>query len=555
VAEDFNEENLKRYSAVVFLNTTGDVFNPAQQADFERYIQAGGGFVGIHSATDTEYDWPWFGKLVGGFFDGHPNNPNVRDGQVTVLDKNHPATKDLPDTWTKKDEFYDFKEFNPDVKVLITVDEKSYGWDKHGDFHPITWYHEFDGGRSFYTGFGHTDESFSEPETLEIIKGGILWAIGRNQRNYAKATALRYPDENRFIKAVFASHLDEPMELDIMKDGTILFVERKGAIKMYKTEKDELKTIAKMDVHTKYEDGLLGLALDPDFDRNYWLYLFYSPKGDKPIQRVSRFLLLGDSLIASSEKVVLEIPVQRDECCHSAGSLQFGPDGLLYIALGDNTSPFNTKQKYDADGFGPMDERPGRSPFDAQKSSANTNDLRGKILRIKPERDGSYSIPKGNLFPDGAGGRPEIYVMGCRNPFRMSIDMKRHWLYWGDVGPDAGKDNDQRGPMGYDEFNLAKRAGNYGWPYFVGNNRPYRKMDYATGEVSDFFDPAQPINTSPNNTGATHLPPAQPALVFYPYGEAKEFPYMGFGWQECNGRPHLLPRQVPRFQKPPAQIL
>ena len=118
-ASVFHESNLQRYRAVVFLNTTGDVLDQAQQNDFERYIQAGGGYVGIHSATDTEYGWPWYGQLAGAYFASHPNNPNVRDGAFRVLDHDHPATAGLPERWERTDEFYDFRQVSPDVNVLI----------------------------------------------------------------------------------------------------------------------------------------------------------------------------------------------------------------------------------------------------------------------------------------------------------------------------------------------------------------------------------------------------------------------------------------------------
>ena len=135
-----------------------------------------------------------------------------------------------------------------------------------------------------------------------------------------------------------------------------------------------------------------------------------------------------------SERVLLEIPVQREQCCHVGGSLEFGPEGNLFVSIGDNTNPFAS------DGFNPIDEREGRKAWDAQGSAANTMDLRGKILRITPEDDGTYSIPEGNLFADGAmEGRPEIYVMGNRNPFRIAIDDRTGYLYWGEIGPDAGR--------------------------------------------------------------------------------------------------------------------
>ncbi len=178
-AHYFHPDSLRQYQAVVFLNTTGDVLNDEQQAAFEQYIQSGGGYVGIHAATDTEYDWPWYGKLAGAYFDGHPGNPNVREGQVTVVDNAHPATQGLPETWVKRDEFYDFKDLNTDVHTLITVDEASYNWDKMGDFHPLAWYHEYDGGRAFYTNFGHTKAAFSEPLMLKHLKGGLAYAMGK----------------------------------------------------------------------------------------------------------------------------------------------------------------------------------------------------------------------------------------------------------------------------------------------------------------------------------------------------------------------------------------
>src|SRR5699024_3096225 len=156
------------------------------------------------------------------------------------------------------------------------------------------------------------------------------------------------------------------------------------------------------------EFGLLGIELDPDFEDNGWLYLYYSPQGSSA-DRVSRFTLDENTLDLDTEKVLLEVEVQRDECCHAGGALQFDGEGNLYIATGDNTNPFAS------DGFSPIDERPGRAAWDAQGSSGNTNDLRGKILRITPQDDGSITIPEGNLFEASDLTRPEIFAMGFRN--------------------------------------------------------------------------------------------------------------------------------------------
>lgn len=539
-AEIFKEKNLKNYKVVVFLNTTGDVLNEAQQIELNRFVQAGGGFVGVHAAADTEYEWPWYGKLVGAYFDSHPNNPNVRKATIQVVDSEHESTSHLSSSWTREDEWYNYKGFESDLNILLKLDESSYEGGTNGNNHPIAWYKDFDGGRSFYTGLGHTKESYTDPDFIKHLWGGISYAAADGKAvNYNLSTVA--PEENRFSKVVLDDYLDEPMEFELIGEGKILFVERPGNVRLFDPKVDSAKTIAKIPVFHELEDGLLGLALDPNFDSNNWIYLFYSPIGETPKQHISRFVFKDDQLDLSSEKVVLEIPTQRDQCCHSAGSMEFGPNGNLYISTGDNTNP------HESDGYSPSDEMPNRSPWDAQKSSANTNDLRGKILRISPEDDGTYSIPDGNLFPkDGSQGRPEIYVMGCRNPYRISVDQKSGFLYWGDVGPDAGKDSLGRGPRGYDEVNQAREAGFFGWPYFIGNNYPYHEYDFAAQTASkEGFDPQKPINNSPNNTGIQELPPAQAAFIWYPYDASPEFPLVGEGGRNAMAGPVFHAKDFP----------
>lgn len=538
-ASFFVEDSLKHYSAVVFLNTTQDVLNHIQQAYFERYIQAGGGFVGIHAAADTEYDWPWYGKLVGAYFESHPK---VQEAIIKVRDDSHPTTSHLPQEWRVKDEWYNYRNINPQLTVLATLDENSYEGGKNGSDHPMVWFHEYDGGRAFYTGRGHTAESFKEPEFQQQLLAGITYAIGENRLDYRKAYTLPVPEEGRFVQQVYASNLNEPMEMVIFPNGKVMFVERKGAVKMYDPNDSELTTIAQMEVHTEFEDGLLGLTKDPNFSENRWIYMFYSPKGEEWKQHVSRFdfYLEQDSIDLKSEKVLIEIPTQRETCCHSGGGLEFGPDGNLYISVGDDTNPFNMKElKHNSDGYAPRNELEGRSSWDAQRSSGNANDLRGAVLRIRPTTEGGYTIPAGNLFPEGTEGtRPEIYVMGCRNPFRLSFDSKRGWLYWGDVGPDANKDKKDRGPRGYDEVNQARKAGFHGWPYFVGNNYAYFPYDYKTGKKADApYDAMKPINASANNTGIQELPPAVPAFIWYPYAKSPDFPTVGEGGRNAMAGP------------------
>ncbi len=179
----FTKENLESYDVVVFLNTTGDVLNDEQQLAMENFIQSGGGFVGVHSATDTEYDWPWYGKMVGAYFDSHPK---VQKAQLEVLISDHPSTAMLKQQWTRTDEWYNFKEMNPAVEVLINLDESSYKGGKNGVQHPFAWCHEYDGGRAFYTLGGHTSESFQEQEFMAHLLGGIIYAGGTNQNSLSQ---------------------------------------------------------------------------------------------------------------------------------------------------------------------------------------------------------------------------------------------------------------------------------------------------------------------------------------------------------------------------------
>ena len=534
----FTNANLKQFNAVVFLNTTGDVLNNEQQEEFERYIQAGGGYLGIHSATDCEYEWPWYGRLAGAYFLDHPNPKNVQTGKFYVVQKDNFATKGMPDEFERTDEFYSFKQISPAINVLVKIDESTYQGGKNGKDHPMSWYQEYDGGRSFYTAMGHTDATFSEPLFLNHIWAGLNYVMGGDNPKPLDFNKAK-PEENRFSKVVLEEKLNEPMELSVLNDGRVLFIERHGAVRLYNTKTKSLKTIATIPVSTKYkdkkgavseaEDGLLGLNKDPNFATNHWIYLYFSDPV-KSENVLARFTLVGDKLDLKSKKILLVVPTQREQCCHTAGSIAWDKDGNLYLSTGDNTSPRATA-------YAPIDERPERGPWDAQKSSGNTNDLRGKIIRIKPQANGTYTIPDGNLFAKGTPKtRPEIYTMGHRNPFRISVDKKTGFVYWGEVGPDANADS-TRGPAGQDEVGQAKKAGNYGWPYFVGDNKAYPKVDFADNKIGEKFDAMHPVNTSPNNTGLQELPPAQKAFIWYPYGESKEFPLVGTGGRNAMAGP------------------
>jgi type 1 glutamine amidotransferase len=172
----FDDAQLARYRAVVFLLTTGDVLDPGQRAAFERYIRAGNGYVGVHSASDTEYGWPWYGGLVGAYFQSHPA---IQPAMIRIEDRGHPSTAGLPEAWERTDEWYSFRS-NPrgEVHVLARLDEASYAGGTMGEDHPIAWYHDYDGGRAWYTAGGHTRESYGEPLFLQHLLGGIRYAAG-----------------------------------------------------------------------------------------------------------------------------------------------------------------------------------------------------------------------------------------------------------------------------------------------------------------------------------------------------------------------------------------
>lgn len=501
-ATKFNPEELQEYALVIWLNTTGDVLNEEQQSAFEDYIENGGGYLGIHAASDTEYSWPWYGELVGAYFKSHPA---IQQATLDTEDASHSSTEHLPVTWQLTDEWYSFQS-NPreNVNVLVTVDETSYsaGADAMGD-HPISWQHTVGQGKAFYTGLGHTTEVYSDDNFIQHIEGAMSWA--GNLRRAAPVWQGSPPSISEFSTSVLASSLNQPQELDIAENGDIYVIGRLGAF--YAMVNDVLTETSEIEVNALHEGGLIGFVLDPNFSSNRLAYFHYTDPSLSQ-NNVSRIEINADqSLNMSSESILLSYGIQLNECCHAAGSLTFDSQGNLYIATGDNTSPFAS------DGYAPIDERANRSPWDAQKSSANTNDLRGKVLRVKPLPDGSYEIPEGNLFTEDGEHRGEIFTMGNRNPYRIAIDSADDTLVYADIGPDAGGSNPNRGPAGYDEINKTTVAGNFGWPYFAGNNEAYNDYDFATRTSGAKFDPNNVTNDSPNNTGAVSLPDSQASWI------------------------------------------
>ncbi|WP_165956550.1 ThuA domain-containing protein [Kribbella antibiotica] len=346
----------------------------------------------------------------------------------------------------------------------------------------------------------------------------------------AAAHAVNPADFQQVELARGVAELGEPMSLAVLPDRSVLHTARNGTLRRT-TATGSTNVIGNLQVYSHDEEGLQGIAADPNFAANRFIYIYYAPPlstpgGDAPengtdfsvwngVNRLSRFTLNADfTLNTASQVTVLDVATSRGMCCHVGGDIDFDAAGNLYLSTGDDSNPFAS------DGYAPLDERTNRNPaFDAQRSAGNTNDLRGKVLRIKVNANGSYSVPAGNLFPPGtARTRPEIYAMGFRNPFRMNVDKGTGVVYLGDYGPDAGTTSASRGPGGQVEFNRITSAGNYGWPYCTGTNttnETYVKYTFPSGPSGARFNCAAPVNNSPRNTGLTNLPAARAAWIKY----------------------------------------
>jgi cytochrome c len=363
------------------------------------------------------------------------------------------------------------------------------------------------------------------------------------------------PPEGAFQKVTLNDRPGEPVDLAVLPDGDVLHTTRAGVIWHNDAETGVNSVAGRIPVYLHDEEGLQSIALDPGYDgkKNRWIYLYYSPPLDTPADdpatasinegdapetgtaadfepfkghlTVARFRYSGGQVDLGSEQKVLDVPVDRGLCCHVGGDIVFDSDGNLILSTGDDTNPFQS------DGFVPLDERADRNPaFDAQRTSANTDDLRGKILRITPKAGGGYTIPDGNLFEPGTPDtRPEIYSMGWRNPFRIEIDPDTDDLWVADYSPDARTANPDRGPAGHGKWAVVDEPGNYGWPYCATAELPYNDFDFATRTSGPKFDCDAPVNDSVHNTGLRELPPVEQPEVWYTYGASAEFPELETG--------------------------
>ncbi|MGC5616853.1 family 16 glycoside hydrolase [Georgenia sp. Z1491] len=373
-------------------------------------------------------------------------------------------------------------------------------------------------------------------------------------------------DWNDYERILLSKDTGEPIDLAVLPDSRVLHTARDGVVRLTDPDTGTTNEIAQLDVYANSEDGLQGISLDPNFEENNLVYMVYAPRvmdgvspsglpypettpqGSAPEQIegsdsleeweqwlgynvLSRFVFDPEAgtLDLDSEEEIIRIEAQRGQCCHVGADMAWDSDGNLYLSTGDNT-PAGTPG---ANGYTPINNASGMNPgLDARRGAGSTNDLRGAILRIDPLEEiaadaevgpgTTYEIPEGNLFDTGEYDpdlvREEIYAMGLRNPFRIDYDLETDTLIWADYGPDAGSASDERGPMGFVEWQMTSEPLNGGWPYCHGPNDggAYNEWDFETSTPGEFFDcDAGPVNNSTWNTGLEQLPPVTEPQIWY----------------------------------------
>jgi glucose/arabinose dehydrogenase/type 1 glutamine amidotransferase len=497
-----------------------------------------------------------------------PEDPPVQEATVSFVDRQHPANDGLPFTTTRADQWLNWAA-NPigQVHTVAQVNEWTYdpGRGANGAFHPISWCRDYDGGRSFYTGMGATADGYGERIFRDHLRGAIQWTTGMIRGDCQATIASNYRIE-RLTQPNQPGQLDqigEPHGLDIAPDGTVFYIGKAacpsgpvvpwedpnvglgcGTVHQWDPGTEEVKLLANLPVFgnrgggdelVKTEEGLVGITLDPNFMQNGWMYLFWMPHDSIDRERhtgdrvISRFTYDHQSatLDLSSRVDLLGWEVQIHSCCHVGGGMDFDDEGNLYVGVGDNNSSGGSSG-YSGNNW--TQEFAGISFQDARRTAGNTNDLNGKILRIHPEPDGSYTIPDGNLFPEsedpGDKTRPEIYVMGVRNISTLVVDPETDWLNAAWVGPDAGGPSPELGPAKYETATIITSAGNQGWPYCMGNRQPYRDRSNVDASIlTGWYDCDNLQNTSPRNTGLVDIPPARDNMIWYsPQGGGPVYP-------------------------------
>lgn len=342
------------------------------------------------------------------------------------------------------------------------------------------------------------------------------------------------------VNTLVSTGLKNPVHLAVAPDGRVFIADMNtGEIRLHKPGSSTTTVAGAVPTRFDNEDGLLGITLHPNFVQNGFMFAIFTTRDlTNRAHVVMRYKVNGDAVDIGSGVELLKIPRVAGGRYHAGGGMAWDKDGNLIISTGDDTNPGGAPN----DGFGAIYyKEPGK---DAQKSASNTNDLRGKILRIRPVDqpvDGKYyTIPAGNLFTPGTAlTRPEIYAMGARNPYRVSTHPVTGWVFFGEVGPDAGSAVANRGRQGHDELNVVTSAGNYGWPYCNGNNFAYNNVDYSgsTGVPGAPFDCSKPVNNSPNNTGLKELPPSRAPMIWYAGTNTTDWKEMGTGGETAMAGP------------------
>jgi glucose/arabinose dehydrogenase/PKD repeat protein len=500
-----------------------------------------------------------------------PPDPTPQSAVIDVLDRQHPANAGLPLNWTRTDRYINWDP-NPvgTVHTIAQVQERTYqpGPAALGPFHPISWCRDYEGGRSFYTGMGNTEASYTEAAFRGHLAGALKWTTGM-VRGDCKATIASNYKVERLTKNNASGQLDQIGEshgLTVAPNGRVFYIGRGacagnavpqpndwsnpniglgcGTIHQWDPTSKQAKLLTTLPVMgnrgggpelVKNEEGLLGVTLDPKFAENGWMYVYWMPHAsidrDKRIGKrtISRFTYnaSASTIDLGSRKDLLSWNTQIHSCCHAGGGMAFDNNGNLYVGSGDSNSSEGSNG-YSGNNW--TQEYAGTSFQDARRTAGNTNDLNGKIIRIHPEADGTYTIPQGNLFPVGQypadKTRPEIYVMGVRNISRLAIDPETNWLTAAWVGPDAGSPSPELGPAKYETATIITEAGNHGWPYCMGNKQPYRDRSSTDAAVlTGWYDCDNPVNTSPRNTGLVNLPPVKKNMIWYsPDGGGPVFP-------------------------------
>ncbi|MGI5229749.1 ThuA domain-containing protein [Actinoallomurus sp. CA-142502] len=498
---------------------------------------------------------------------GPPPEAKVQQATVDVTDRQHPANKGLPLTWKRSDQWMNWSP-SPQGKVqtIAQVEEKTYdaGPNGNGAFHPISWCRDYDGGRSFYTGMGRTADSYTTDKKFQKhLLGAIEWTTGMVRGDCKATIASNYTTE-RLTGKNKTGELDqigEPHGLTVAPDGKVFYIGKAacptgpivdwndpkvglgcGTIHQWDPKTKQVKLLTTLPVMgnrgsgdelVKNEEGLVGITLDPKFQQNGWIYVYWMPHEsidrDKQLgqRTISRFTYDGttQSIDQATRKDLLHWTAQIHSCCHAGGGMAFDKQGNLYVGSGDNNSSGGAGAGYSGNNW--TQDYKGVSFQDARRTAGNTNDLNGKIIRIHPEPDGTYTVPKGNLFKPGTPQtRPEIYVMGVRNIARIAWDKQNNWLTAGWVGPDAGVPDPTWGPAKYETATIIDSPGNQGWPYCMGDRQPYRdRSNVDASQPAGWYDCAHLKNQSPRNTGRTDIPAARDNMIWYsPQGGGPVYP-------------------------------